>query len=90
MALTKSDLEAVAAVVVTILDARDAAAVSAPRKAKASDTFHAGKRDADGNIPGGFACTVTLDKGTAPCMRTLKTVKRAASHEAADGHQYRA
>ena len=65
--------------------ALEALIVAAPvATSKAAARYRTGKRDANGNVPGGFACSAT-----PPCSRILRTVKNAASHVQPDGHDAR-
>lgn len=74
MADVLAAMEALAAEVATLK-----AAPAAP--STASEHFRTGKRDANGNVKGGFPCTLG-------CGRTLKTDKAAASHDTKATHYH--
>jgi len=63
---------AVETIAAALTSAPIASAPAAP--AAASEHFRPGKRDANGNVKGGFPCTLG-------CGRTLKTDKAAMSHD---------
>lgn len=78
--ITMADLAEQLATVTAQLAALQAAPAS---PSTASEHFRTGKRDANGNVPGGFPCTA--DGG---CGRTLKTDKAAASHDVKGTHYH--
>lgn len=69
---TMADLAAQVAALTALVAAQSAPAAPVA----ASEHFRPGKRDANGNVPDGFPCTVG-----GGCTRVLKTDGAAASHD---------